>query len=374
MFASALLVAALTVAQAPVVKTASTATTARHRYDGPAVAIFPAYTPPLVAGRSTVDEQRVRAFGAQLATAAGKVFAWRRWTIVPDTELADAIEATTVDGPCQDDLCYARIGHRVGATHAMIASLIAPREGTCRARVAYYDLASAALLEHVDRVIAPCSDDNLLAVSSQIGQTLADGPRAPVRVTLNLTSRTIPVLDIPDVEEVPRYIVETSTRTDRVFELERALEIYEQQHMFVFDSDDGDTYYIARGGRLLSECDARRVASAPRPDAMTEFCDGNDWEWAWLGVPFGGLVMLGSSSSFDDGGFVGVVGMGIGGIVAIASAAVAIALNVDAKDPRDGEYYSVRAEVEAIVKSANEKLREQLDLTEAEVLVAGMRL
>ncbi len=371
------LIALATIAQAdvPQVATSSTSTTsALRRYVGPAVALFPSYTPELVRGMLPISEARRAAFGAELGRAAEEVLDWRRWFVVPSAELAEAIADGTANGECQDDLCFAEIGVRAGATHAVVSSLVAPRPNTCRATVVLYDLLKAEIASEVDRMIEPCNDDNLLSAAADIGRTIVDGPRAPVRVTLNLTPRDIPVVDIPDVSDVPRYHVDTSSRTDRVFELERALEIYEEQHMFVFDSDDGDTYYITRGGRLLSECDVRRVASAPRPPHIAEFCDGNDWEWAWLGVPFGGIVMLGSYGDFLDGGFVGVIGMGFGGIMTIASAAVAIALNVDKKDPRDGEYYSTRAEIEAIVKESNANLRKQLDLTEAEVLVGGMRL
>lgn len=376
MFAAAL-IAMCTIAQAevPEVDTASTSTLGVvKRYVGPAVAIFPSYSPELVRGLLPIAEARRAAFGAELGSAAGEVLDWRRWFVVPDKELAEAIADGTVNGECQDDVCFAEIGVRAGATHALISSIVAPRPNTCRASVALYDLLKAEVAAEVDRIIEPCNDDNLLSVAADIGRTIVDGPRAPVRVTLNLTPRDIPVVDIPDVADVPRYHVDTSSRTDRVFELERALEIYEEQHMFVFDSEDGETFFITRGKRILSECDVRRVASAPRPPEIAEFCDGNDWEWAWLGVPFGGVVMLGSWGDFLDGGFVGVIGMGFGGIMAIASMATAIALNVDKKDPRDGEYYSSRAEIEAIVKASNANLRKQLDLTEAEVLVGGMRL
>ncbi|MEQ9501964.1 MAG: hypothetical protein RIT81_34140 [Deltaproteobacteria bacterium] len=362
-------------ADVPEVATSSSSTTgAIRRYVGPAVAIFPSYTPELVRGLLPISEARRRAFGAELGVAASEVLDWRRWFVIPDADLAEAIAEGTINGECQDDLCFAEIGVRAGATHALISSLVAPRPNTCRVNVTLYDLLGAEVISEVERAVAPCSDDNLLSTASDIGRTIVDGPRAPVRVTLNLTPRTLPTVDIPDVPDVPRYIVDTSSRTDRVFELERALQIYEEQHMYVFDSDDGETFYIARGGRLLSECDARRVASAPRTPEITEFCDGNDWEWAWLGVPFGGVVMLGSYGNFLDGGFVGVIGMGIGGILTVTSAALAIALNVDKKDPRDGTYYSSRKQIEAIVKDSNAGLRKQLDLTEAEVLVGGMRL
>lgn len=371
-----LLVALALSAQAPAVATASTATTSVRRptHHGPAIAIFDTYSPRLVRGLLPISDQRRLAFGAELRSAASEMFAWRRWTIVPRDHLLRAVEDLSETGECTDDLCFANMGVEVGATHALISSIIAPRGSGCRATVAFYDLLKAEIVSELERPISPCTDDNLLAVASEMGQKISDGPRAPVRVTLNLTPRLVPSIGVPDVADVPRYQVDTATRTGRVFELERALEIYEEKHMFVFDSDDRETFYITRAGRLLTECDARRVASAARPPAVEEFCNGNNWEFAWLGSVAGGLVMFASYGGFLDGDFAGTIGMGIGGVTAIVSATLALTLNVDSSDVRDGRYYSSRSEIEAIVKNANKRLREELDLTEAEVQVAGMRL
>jgi hypothetical protein len=361
---------------AQTVTTASTATTSVRRptHHGPAIAIFETYSPRIVRGLLPLSDQRRRAFGGELSDAAAEVFSWRRWRIIPEKALAVAIEELTEAGECQDDLCFARIGVEIGATHALISSIVSPRNLGCRATVALYDLRKAELITELDRSISPCTDDNLLSVAAEIGREIAEGPRAPVQVTLNLTPRIIPNLDIPDVPNVSRYLTDTATRAGRVFELERALEIYEEKHMYVFDSDDGETYYIARDGRILSECDVRKVASVARPKEIEEFCYGNNYEFWWIGAVIGGLGVFVSYSDFLDGGFLGTIGMGISGAGAIASATMALVLNVDKSDPRDGRYYSSRAEIEAIVQNANRQLREELDLREAEVVVAGMRL
>ena len=115
------------------------------------------------------------------------------------------------------------------------------------------------------------------------------------------------------------------------------------------------------------------VASAPMFAEIREHCCGNDWEWAGLGAPAGGLVALGSYSGFQDGDLMGVVGFTIGMGTAITSAVLAVLLNQDARQPNEHVYFSSWRELEAIVEKANRDLRKSLELTEAEVELAGLR-
>jgi hypothetical protein len=59
--------------------------------------------------------------------------------------------------------------------------------------------------------------------------------------------------------------------------------------------------------------------------------------------------------------------------VAVTSAAIAVIFNRDAVDVEDGTHLASREEIERLVEKSNERFREALDLTNADVVVAGMR-
>ena len=321
------------------------------------------------------SDARLVAFSDELLDAAEEMFEWRRIRVTSKAELDKALEAMELEGPCADAACSAAVARRVRATHAVRGELLGTPGGPCVARVELYDRLVNDTTRRLERKIEPCSDDNLLGAAADLGRQIADGPRAPVEVTLELTRLDVPTLDVPDIADVSPYVTSTVAKDRKAFDLDRALEVYTAKHMVVFEDDARpNTYFIARDRRLLTECDARRAASAELPENIREFCDGNDWEWAWLGVPIGGLLSWVSLGSFQEGEFLGVLTFATGTVTALTSAALAILLNENAKDPEDAEYYSDRAAIEEIVERNNRELRRTLELTDAEVGVAGLGL
>lgn len=351
-----------------------TATTAAKRplSERPRVALFPTHVREPPGGLAALAPSFTQAFSDELLDAAAAVFAWRRFELVPDEELLGALAR---EAECQDSSCYGRLALELGANHWVASALIRAGEDLCLTRVVLFDVLREQTIRQLERDLRPCSANNLLVAAAELGQQIADGEQAPAAITLRLTPLPVAHLDIPDVSEIARHAVDTSTRARTSgLSLERALELYRDQHMFIFESDDGRDYYVVRNGKLLTECDARRAATAPLPDELRDYCDGNDWEWAWLGLPAGGLLMLGSSSGLQEGDTVSVFGFGLGLITAGVTTALALLLNEDAKSAEDARYLSGREAMERLVENANAQLRRTLDLSEAEVVVAGMRL
>jgi hypothetical protein len=316
-----------------------------------------------------ISKERTLGFSSELGESAGAVFDWRRWEIAPIADVERAVSES--DEECTSPGCRGRVAAMIGATHWMESTLTDLGKKVCRAEVRLYELPSNVLARSEIKDVRPCISDNLVAAALELGQKIAEGPRAPVQVTLNLTDLEVRSIDIPDVGEVRKIHTATAAKTRRGYELDRALEIYRAQHMIIVE-DQGETF-IARNGKLLTECDARLAASAPLPTEIREYCFGNDWDWAWLGLPAGGLIALGSFSGFQDGDLMGVVGFTIGLGSAITSAALAIALNENEKKPEAHVYVSSPEDLAVLVDKANDELRRTLDLTEAEVELAGLR-
>ncbi len=334
---------------------------------------------PAISGDSNprdpqLDEKTLAGFSGAFTDAAMDTFLWRNFFVVANEEAVQQISEHAKDGTCRGVTCLRNVASNIGATHALFSSLTKLKDRSCIAFVSLYDLLKNKELVRERRDIRPCTADNVLSAALDLGKKVSDGPRAPVAVTLNVTPKEIRSLDIPDIEDLIVYDTTEATgpRKSRVFTLERALEIYKERHMFVFeDNDRPDGVFLARNGRLINECDARRAASAALPREVREYCDGNDWEFAWLAFPVGLGITFYSFDKIDDSG--GVLAFLLGASMTATSAALAILLNVDATDADDGEHFSDRDALEAIVAKSNLTLREVLDLTEAEVKVAGMR-
>lgn len=321
-----------------------------------------------------LDEKVLAAFSGAFTDSAIDLFSWRNFLVVSDETAVQQISEHAKDGLCRSVTCVRNVASNTGSTHALFSSLTRLKDKSCIAFVSLYDLVKDKELLRESRDIKPCTADNVLNAAIELGKKAGDGPRAPVSVTLNVTPKELRSLDIPDIEDVEIFQTTEAAgpRKDRVFTLERALEIYKEKHMFVFEDDDHpNQLFIARNGRLITECEARRAASAPLPKEVREFCEGNDWEFAWLAFPVGVGITLFSLDKVDEAGgkFAFLMGAGI----TAASAILAILMNVDATDADDGEHYSSKESLEAIVARSNTIMREALSLTEAEVTVAGMR-
>lgn len=321
-----------------------------------------------------LENKFLGAFSSAFTDAAIEVFTWRHFFVVAGNDAEDAIERIAKGGTCRTVLCTRDVAYGIGATHALFSRMTKQKDGTCAVFVSLYDLLRGKEDVREKRDIKPCTADNVLSTALELGRRVAEGPRAPVAVTLDLTKRQIRPIDVPDIEDISIYGVTTSTvpRKRRGFVLERALDIYKEKYMFTFeDESHPGGLYVARNNRLISECEVRRAASAPLPREIREFCDGNDWELAWFGVPAGVLISALSAGASDSGG--GVLGFILGIAISGTSAALALVLDVDRVDLEEGLHYSDRDALESIVAKSNQTLREVLDLTPAEVKVAGMR-
>jgi hypothetical protein len=327
-----------------------------------------------------LDVQTLRAFSGAMTDAAIDIFAWRRWTILAGDEalgpIALALRGARADfrsGACRTAECAVEAGRSVGATHVLFSRLTRLKDGSCSAVIALEDLLVGERSAAIKEEIKPCSANSVLSVAIDLGHRIAEGPRAPVRATVSLTPLELKPLDVPDIPDVDLNATTTSTKPpeERKMPLDRALEIYKVKHMFVFEDPDREgVFYVARDKHVISDCDVRRAASAPITRDMLEYCEGNSWEYAWLAFPVGLLIAGLGANDLQNGGALTLV---FGAAIAGVSAAIALVFNVDAADVEAGSHYSGREELERIVQKSNKQLREVLDLTEAEVHVAGMR-
>lgn len=346
---------------------AATATTARS--GDLAVLILPTERGPVEGTALPLDARTIRAFSGALGDAAASVLSWRRWLIA-----ARRVLPAKGEKGCASEACAIDAGARIGAAAVLVSRLDRPKEDRCAASVALFDRLDPRRSKRLSEEILPCTADNVLGVATDLGRRIAEGPRAPLTVTHDLTPLDLRAIDIPDLPDLREaHATETSTvmHPRRGFTLERALEIYQAKHMFVFEDDSRPGgVFVARNDHLVNECDLRRAASAPLTSAMIEFCEGNSWEYAWVGFPVG-LVIAGLGvGDVKNGGWFTVL---FGASVATASAVVATLFNVDANDVQSGRHFSRREQIEAIVHKSNANLRSELELTDADIEVAGMR-
>lgn len=339
------------------------------------VVMFPSYAKPVTDGPSILEGRRLRAFTRALQTAARERFRWRRFRVAAESDVEAEIAKFGGPGQCLDARCYDGVTDRLGGSHWLAALVVEREAGVCLATVVLEDRRNRARAHRVEREVSPCTTDNLVAAGRGIGRAVADGPRAPVRVTLDLTDLSPPSVGIPDVPEVELLATSTAVLQRGELSLDEALSVYKRRYLYAFDQElrDGTRTLVARDQRLIGECAIRRAAGAPIDDEIEEFCDGNNWEWAWLGVPVGAVVSFGSFRGLRSGSAPGVLGFVFGTMTGIISGALALILNEDAADPEEGEYWSHPRDLEAMVETANARLRETLRVTAAEVEAAGMR-
>jgi hypothetical protein len=342
----------------------------------PRVALIPTYGKPIESGASVLDARVLRAFTRELHSEAARVFQERRWSVASRSSVARAIRAWGDKTRCLDARCYDPVAKKVGATHWLAARMIEAPEQRCFATVALEDLIQGKRTFRAEQKIEPCTVDNAVAVARELARNVAKGPRAPVAVTESFTDLQAPsieLLSIPDVEAI-----ETST-TPRAHEelgLDRALAIYKKRHLIAFSQELEEREWhvlIAQNGQLVDECTVRKAAGLEIDEALETYCEGNHWEWAWIGVPVGALVSIGSFRGLLRGTAPGVLGFVFGAIAAVVSGSLALALNVDAAELDEGEYWSDQRTLEGMVEIGNRELRKKLDLTAAEVEAAGMR-
>ena len=336
---------------------------------------------------SEASEDR-RGFAPLALAQARRRLEERRWRVLPSSDEFDA---------CANTECYDRATARVGATRWLAAAATGSTE-RCVARVVLHALDTAGSVT-AKRALAPCSADALLTTAVELGRRIAEGPVWQPRPTWSATDNVLADITVFDVPNVVPYGVATATAA-RPVPLDDALAIYRDAHVFIIDDpNERGRAYLVRGDRLVSECELRTLAQippelyrphpcddppceqgeavvvtiAPPPPRVARFCEDNDWEWAWLGTPIGGLGMIGAFRPLQEGKIEGIAFFSLGLITAVTAAALAIGLDSDAPDPRSGRHASSRANLEALVTEHNRGLRIALGLSVADVHGAGLR-
>lgn len=320
-----------------------------------------------------IEETSLAAFSRALEETASQTFTYRRFLVVAGVEAEAAVKENVIEHPCMTSECARTVAEQIGASHVVYSRLTRKAEGACLAIVSLevIDKRGSPIRKHRD--IPHCSASALLSAAAELGQAIAEGEREPLRITLPLTSLPVPSIDVADVPFPTAHPTRTgtTTRIRHGFTLERALEVYAEKHMFVFEEPaHPDSFFVARNGRIINECDVRRAASAPISNELRERCEGNDWEWAWAVLPVGLLISGLTAHQITDGGALRFL---FGVSLSAVSASLALILNKDAVPVESGHPASNRPELESIVARSNEDLRQVLDLTEEEVEVAGMR-
>lgn len=323
--------------------------------------------PPVVitdASQMEVPAPWLAAFTRVLRSGAHDIFRERRWSIIEGGALNLALAAAPPrpirSGPA----------HRKAASRLELNAWISPRihrhlDG-CRVEVFLMFEGDDEPQGSFRRSLTPCSLDGLVAAASVIPAALLEGPRQPWPVTVPLSATRVPDLHVRGLPDVPAVGVATSTVPQA---LEPSLAQYRQRAVLAFEDERGVLRFV-RNGELLGECGLRRAVAAPISASTHSFCHGNDWVWAFLGVPVGGFVAWISYPDFEQGNLHGFVGFTAGVLGAVTSATLAAALMKFGTDPGEGRYLASSLELRALARGGNTRLRAELGLSEAEAKLA----
>jgi hypothetical protein len=340
------------------------------------VVLLPTYGKPIERGPSVLDERLLRAFTTELHNQAAAAFKWRRWAVPSLRRVSKSIDDSGGRSSCLDARCYDQVARRLGASHWLAARVVEAPKRRCFATVVLEDLLQGQRDFRAEKRVEPCTVDNLVAAARTLAKEASTGPRAPLFATHSFTDLSVPSLELPPIPEIDRLSTTTVARERKELGLDRALMLYKRRHLIAFsqelEEDEWHTF-VARNGKLVDECVVRKAAGVQVDDELDTYCNGNHWEWAWLGVPVGAVVAIGSVQGLRSRSAPGVLGFTFGTLAAVVSGVLALALNVDAAEPEDGEYWSHWTELERMVEMGNEALRMKLELTPAEVEAAGMR-
>jgi hypothetical protein len=337
------------------------------------VLILPATTVSRPIKGRTIDNLRLAAFGEAFVETASEVFAWRRFLVVSADELRERSGDPRL---CADGACALALGRAAGASQVVSTVLLLEPSGqSCSVQTTLLHVGSAEVRRRLEDRIRPCMSDQLLGAAEDLGRRIAEGPRLELDISLSLTPLSVPSIDIPDLPDVSLHRTSTQARAKSAYDLDSALEAYKHKHMFLFEDADGRRY-VARDGKVLSDCDVFRAASLTVPPQLLEFCEGNNWELAWLALPLGAAITLAAVNDETSArpGSATPIALAIGVVTSVLSPVLALVLNVDAANTEAGDHYATPEELETIVKGSNQQLRKDYELTEADVTIAGMRL
>lgn len=331
------------------------------------------------------SEDMRRAFARYFRRAARGGLALRNLSVVSAPEAQTAFTLAGSGSLCEAPPCLTRAARVAGVRYWLAASLRRDREG-CTGQAVLFDVEQTRPAQRAQDRASPCDAEQTLALGARLGAAVAAGRTFAPRADLDLTPRAPPHLHVPDLPDLSATRVATRSAADRKVAYGQALDVYAAQHLIAFEQDD--RLYLSQGGRLLTECEAWRQAwrahhdaldpplarEAPLPEDLTNHCYGNHWEWAWLGVPTGAVIAWGSWGDLSRGELGGVAGFTLGLVAAAVGAGLALSLDEDGVEPEDARYYGSHTEVMRLVRRANAALRRKLQLSDADVLMAGMRL
>lgn len=339
----------------------------------PSAAVFP----PLVlidASQLEVPPPWLAAFSRILAAESNALFRERRWTLPKPGAVQLALDAfpPALTRPARDASVERSAGpaHRAAATKLGLSRWISPRIERDLESCSVAVFLMAAERDRPERSfrrrLAPCSLDGLVAAAHAAPGALLEGPRHPWPVATQLTQAPLPDLHVRSLPDVPGVGVGTSTVPQPLGE---ALLQYRRRAVLVFEDEDG-VLRFARDQELLGECGLRRAVAAPISDATHTFCHGNDWVWAFLGVPVGGFLAWISYPDFEQGNLHGFVGFSAGILGAVTSATLAAAQMRFGTRPDEGRYRASELELKGLARRGNTRLRAELGLSEAEAQLA----
>jgi hypothetical protein len=335
----------------------------------PKVLILPTITLEQLEKGAPLEPKRVDAFWYSFRESSIEVFSWRRWEVVEQEEAEALLGKLGLGRVCKTAACVDALSKATKATHWVSSVIIRTGDELCRARTTLFDLSKQKIQRVLESDISPCVAQNVLARGEDLGRKIAEGPRAAPEIALDLTPLSVPHLEIPNLPDVTELLTSTAARSSS-YPIERALEVYAAQSMIFFEEEG--RYYVARGGKVLGDCEVLKVASRPLTQPVIEHCEGNLWELAWIGVGIGGLMFIPSAAASLDGEGGAVAVALTTGTLLFGSLVAAVFFNIDAAVPENGDHLIPRDELSEIVAEANRELRRSLALSEADVVVAGL--
>ena len=283
---------------------------------------------------------------------------------IEGTALARGYALAAADGPCEKPDCAHAMATRTGA-RSWIAAVVVRTESECRARATLYDLGRARVARQMDSTIAPCTPQRLLMGAEDLGHKIAEGPRHRPPASVALTSLSVPDLNIP---ALPSLVI-TPTVSPPIEDVERAVSQYRKSRYALANNGEGSVI-VVQGDVPVSDCDLFVIAGYRPTATQTEICEGNAWELGWLGAPFGALLLAPGIMNTAEGDspalLIGALALAMGG------PALAWWLNEDQPDAARGEHVVSLDQLENLIEAANETLRTQLKLHDAELRVRGL--
>ncbi len=331
------------------------------------------FEPVVYRARGALKDGAVRAFMRAFDAATSEGFGLRNWRLIPAK--ARDVGVGAFGEACQDAGCYDVVTRGLSASHWLSVRLMEVRGAGCGAVATLFDLPQNKQSKREEDIVSNCSEAALEELGRDLGALIAFGPKAPLPANLGLTPTPVPNVDIPDISDVLPYGTRTASRSKSQADLGRSLRAYQKKHLLVFDDkEDPSRFYVAQGSRLLNECELRILANTLISPKQWEHCRGNSWEWAWLGVPAGAVIALGSARAMLDRETAAVFGFSFGTLTAVVTAGLALLLNRNAYPASSGQHVSPKWVLKSLAQRTNEKLRRELDLSNAEVYLSGMRL